>query len=396
VEPLQIALIAVSVVLFLTLMLWWRTGRKRRRVRREAAELQRRLDQSTTQIAALRRGEREASWTAATATDRLQRSLLDLDKAEHEAKRLAADVDSLQDQVSQVDGELLRLKEDHAATVGHLGALESDLEAALQRAADSERRAEAVAGLQSRLEAVTKERDRLSATAHREEQLEGELSALGRVRQELDTARSEAAELRARLGAGDAATIPQALLDEHDDLKRRLDAVTEARLAEQAEAQERQAELERLRAAARADAVAVELEDRVAKVESDPDATFGDRDRDIRQHVSEAVEAATTRLQREVDHLRLVVAEKERIIRLRLGGAHSAPEPTPARPAVITDIKGIGPKIAAILADHGLTSVADIAALDDVAIDGLADDMPVYPGRIRDDDWVGQARRLLG
>ncbi len=40
--------------------------------------------------------------------------------------------------------------------------------------------------------------------------------------------------------------------------------------------------------------------------------------------------------------------------------------------------------------------MADVAALDDDDIDDLAAEMPVYPGRIRNDDWVGQARRLLG
>ena len=36
-----------------------------------------------------------------------------------------------------------------------------------------------------------------------------------------------------------------------------------------------------------------------------------------------------------------------------------------------------------------------IAALGDADVERLGGLMPVYPGRIRDDDWVGQARHLL-
>ena len=138
-EPVQIALVAVSAVLFVSLVLWGRTARKGSRARRTAGEARTEAGHSLAQLASVRRGEREAAWTAATATERLQRSLLDLDKAEHEAKRLTADVESLQDQVTHLDGALLGLKQEHSATLDRLGSAESSLETALRRATEGER-----------------------------------------------------------------------------------------------------------------------------------------------------------------------------------------------------------------------------------------------------------------
>ncbi len=71
----------------------------------------------------------------------------------------------------------------------------------------------------------------------------------------------------------------------------------------------------------------------------------------------------------------------------------------PEAPAVRDDvalIRGIGPKITAILAVQGITSLRQIAAFtaDDVARIGPL--LPVYPGRIVADRWVDQARELLG
>jgi predicted flap endonuclease-1-like 5' DNA nuclease len=135
------------------------------------------------------------------------------------------------------------------------------------------------------------------------------------------------------------------------------------------------------------------LEDRLSAGPSDE--SYAVFDAELRRRVGEAVETATGRLRSEVDHLRTVVAEKERIIQghLLAGTPVSPVEPRPR--AVITDIKGIGPKIAAILAEHGVREIADVANLSTADVNRLADVMPVYPGRILDDDWIGQARRLL-
>ena len=57
-------------------------------------------------------------------------------------------------------------------------------------------------------------------------------------------------------------------------------------------------------------------------------------------------------------------------------------------------IKGIGAKLEGILVDNGITTFAQIAALDKDAIQRLDKQLSVK-GRIERDDWVGQAKQLL-
>lgn len=84
------------------------------------------------------------------------------------------------------------------------------------------------------------------------------------------------------------------------------------------------------------------------------------------------------------------------------GTADVSPSPTPqaSAPAAatggddLTRIKGLGPKIAALLNGQGVTSYAQIAAWDDAAIDRIDAQLDRFQGRIRRDDWVAQARLL--
>lgn len=76
-----------------------------------------------------------------------------------------------------------------------------------------------------------------------------------------------------------------------------------------------------------------------------------------------------------------------------------AAEPAPAAPAAsggddLTRIKGLGPKLAATLRDMGVTTFAQVAAWDDAEIDRVDAQLGRFQGRIRRDDWVGQARLL--
>mgnify|MGYP001153683160 CR=1 FL=1 len=57
-------------------------------------------------------------------------------------------------------------------------------------------------------------------------------------------------------------------------------------------------------------------------------------------------------------------------------------------------IKGLGPKLVSLLAEHGITSFAQIAAWDDAEIDRIDAQLGRFQGRIRRDDWVAQARFL--
>jgi len=79
-------------------------------------------------------------------------------------------------------------------------------------------------------------------------------------------------------------------------------------------------------------------------------------------------------------------------------------EPKTAMPATasagegaddLTQIKGLGPKAAAALHDGGVTRFAQIAAWSDTDVEDW-DARINGRGRITRDDWVGQARSLVG
>jgi len=79
-----------------------------------------------------------------------------------------------------------------------------------------------------------------------------------------------------------------------------------------------------------------------------------------------------------------------------------APSPPPAPPAKasgpddLAQIKGLGPKLQALLPTLGVTSFAQIAAWDDAEIDRIDAQLGVFQGRIRKDNWVAQAQFLAG
>lgn len=60
----------------------------------------------------------------------------------------------------------------------------------------------------------------------------------------------------------------------------------------------------------------------------------------------------------------------------------------------LTLIKGIGPKIAAVLNERGITTFRQIAELDEQQIEELGEALGSFRGRIVRDDWVGAARAL--
>jgi len=81
--------------------------------------------------------------------------------------------------------------------------------------------------------------------------------------------------------------------------------------------------------------------------------------------------------------------------------AQSVPAPVPPPgidPSTEADdlrrIKGVGPKLVALLHGLGITSYAQIAAWDDSEIDRIDAKLGTFAGRIRRDSWVEQARFL--
>lgn len=60
----------------------------------------------------------------------------------------------------------------------------------------------------------------------------------------------------------------------------------------------------------------------------------------------------------------------------------------------LTRIKGVGPKLVAILKENGVTTFAQVAAWSDADIDAIDSKLGRFEGRIRRDDWVTQAKHL--
>ena len=76
-------------------------------------------------------------------------------------------------------------------------------------------------------------------------------------------------------------------------------------------------------------------------------------------------------------------------------GPAVAPSPAAASTGDdLTRMKGVGPKLSALLTTHGITSFSQIAAWTDRDIDEVDAKLGRFSGRIRRDGWVEQARML--
>lgn len=75
----------------------------------------------------------------------------------------------------------------------------------------------------------------------------------------------------------------------------------------------------------------------------------------------------------------------------------SSPAPAPASVARddLTTIKGVGPKLVALLAEQGITSLAQIAAWSESDIAEIDAKLGRFKGRIARDQWVEQAKLLI-
>lgn len=60
----------------------------------------------------------------------------------------------------------------------------------------------------------------------------------------------------------------------------------------------------------------------------------------------------------------------------------------------VTQLKGLGPKVAARLGELGITTVGQIAALDDDSAAALDAQLGTFSGRMQRDRWIEQARFL--
>lgn len=76
-----------------------------------------------------------------------------------------------------------------------------------------------------------------------------------------------------------------------------------------------------------------------------------------------------------------------------LAGASSATNDTPDD---LSRIKGVGPKLKALLISLGVTRFSQIAAWSDEDIDRIDAELGRFQGRIRRDNWTEQASLLAG
>lgn len=74
----------------------------------------------------------------------------------------------------------------------------------------------------------------------------------------------------------------------------------------------------------------------------------------------------------------------------------AAPDAAPAAATAddLTRIKGLGPKLAALLGELGITTYAQIAAWDAAEIERIDAKLGRFSGRITRDQWVEQAKLL--
>jgi len=63
-------------------------------------------------------------------------------------------------------------------------------------------------------------------------------------------------------------------------------------------------------------------------------------------------------------------------------------------PDDLTEIKGVGPKMATALVEAGVTQLSQIAAWTEADVSSWSARLGGVPGRIQRDDWVGQAKIL--
>ena len=71
-----------------------------------------------------------------------------------------------------------------------------------------------------------------------------------------------------------------------------------------------------------------------------------------------------------------------------------APAPASAAADDLSRIKGVGPKLVALLGELGVTSYAQIAAWNEADVARIDDQLGRFAGRITRDQWIEQAKLL--
>ena len=163
------------------------------------------------------------------------------------------------------------------------------------------------------------------------------------------------------------------------ETRRERDAAREARAEARAERDEA---LQAVRAA---------RDEALAEARAERDEALEAAERRLGELRSELEQARARLLEMEASRAELVAAHTAELDALRQERAQQASEP--ARDD-LTQLKGIGPKFAKLLAAAGVTRFAQLAEWDDAEVERVAAILGIRPGRVRRDGWVEQARRL--
>ncbi|MBI5157154.1 MAG: hypothetical protein HZA58_03980 [Acidimicrobiia bacterium] len=190
----------------------------------------------------------------------------------------------------------------------------------------------------------------------------------------LEVIRADAARLETRLGAAQAEVAAA----------RRVEATSADLVAQLAEARRRVADLETAAIRSRS------TDDEIAHLRS---LLAAERERNARLERRAATEGRSEEVTRAVAAATFPL--QETIARLERELAQPAAPAVPSPRDDVLLIRGIGPRIAAILAANGITSLHQIAAFTAADIARIGPLLPVYPERINDDHWIDQARELI-
>ena len=87
--------------------------------------------------------------------------------------------------------------------------------------------------------------------------------------------------------------------------------------------------------------------------------------------------------------------EKEKTAEPKRASEIKAIAQVPVRQDDLKMISGVGPGLERKLLDYGITSYAQIAALNEDDIAELEAHVVKFAGRIKRDDWIGQAQQLM-
>lgn len=322
-----------------------------------------------------------------------------LDEADNSAVRLEADTarlsqeldaarereDGLADQLANGQTELTRLAGRAETAAAEQAALEAEVETLRSRLSEAISRADIE---RSQLESVSAQRDEALADIQAVEAKLQELeSTAAQLRKDL-TAASDAAEVaRARAAAASMeversrGAESRLVAREADiaDLEARLEAVTSARASELRRLHQQIKDLEHLY---------VEVDRRDSEI-----SRLTDELKDVQDLLSQSSTPQTPPVtqDRELERLRADLRlERER--NLRLGRRHGM-QATQLEDD-LTRIKGVGPVIAGILNDNGITRFLDLAEASTTQLEQVGAALPIYPGRIQRDRWVEQARKF--